>query len=93
MFLIEIKGMSGGNKMPKNVEGAFVNCIVPGADKNSAEELLKETLKKDGYQLVKIKSVNDFDPLAFSGKDDNYNEMADKALEFNKVQYGGFVFW
>ncbi len=45
MFRIEVKRLPG-SKMPKDAAGAFVNCVVPGKNKDEAEALLKLALEE-----------------------------------------------
>ena len=95
LFRIEVKGLPG-SKMPSDATGAYVNCVVPGEDKNKAELVLKAALKEDKYQLISIDKVEDFYSLDFSGnnaEDKEYLQMAKDAFKFNEVYYGSFNTW
>ncbi len=94
-FRIEVKGLAGC-QLPGAIKGAFVNCVIPGRNKNEAKQKLKKALREDKYKLVSIDKIEDFYSLYFdenNAEDKEYLQMAKDALKYNEVYYGPFCTW
>lgn len=89
---VEVKG-DKGSAMPTDAKGAFVNCVVPGKDRDDAIHKLEKALAEDKYLLVKIDKIDDFDKLEFDPRDEHYLQMAKDAVRSGSVYYGEFNIW
>jgi hypothetical protein len=81
---IEVKGLKG-NRGLKSGKHAFVNCIVPGTDRDDGLQIMEKALKED--------KIENFYDLEFKAKDRKYIEMAKDAIRYQSVYYSEFNTW
>jgi len=89
---IEVRGLEGC-QMPKDVKSAFVNCVVPAADRDEAMKKLETTLNEDKYELVNVAKIELFYELVFDEEHKHYLKMAEDAEKTGDVHYGEFNVW
>jgi hypothetical protein len=89
---IEVKGLKG-NRGLKSGKHAFVNCIVPGTDRDDGLQIMEKALKEDKLELLNVSKIENFYDLEFKAKDRKYIEMAKDAIRYQSVYYSEFNTW
>jgi predicted dinucleotide-binding enzyme len=54
-------------KADPEAKGAFVNCLVGGDSPEAAAEVLHSTLEIDGYELVSVGQISEFEVYRTKG--------------------------
>ncbi len=95
--MVEIRPLDRSEMKKTNpeLEGAYVDCIVPAINSDEAMNRARVVLEEDGYEVLNPKEIVDFRECELEDEETaiTYKALAWDAIVDDKEGYGEFHCW